>query len=267
MQAWSLILAALLCAGGSATVPSGGDAPPIETVPLGWTAPAPSPQPPERPAVAELVLVERAQEATPAPAAVPALPPPRLREPTPRDGRGVIYLTFDDGPDPVVCGQVLATLKAERAPATFFVVGQRVLRYPEVTRRMFADGHTIGNHSWDHARLTAQGYGTVLSEITRTQDVVTQVIGVRPALFRPPYGATNPRVATAAAAAGLRTVNWTVDPRDWAQPGAGAITARVVAGARPGAIVLLHCLHPQTVVALPQIIRTLRARGYQFAAL
>jgi len=260
-RVWGLTLAALLCAGVSASA-SPGDVLPMESAPGAARAPVAPLGPVEPTAHVVMAIAERL------PAEAASGPPPSVVwELPPKDGRAPVYLTFDDGPDPAVCGQILAILRAERVPATFFVVGQRVLRYPDVARRMVGDGHTIGNHSWDHARLSAQGYGTVLSEITRTQEAVTRVTGVRPALFRPPYGATNPRVAAAAGATGLRTVTWTVDPRDWAQPGPGVITARVVGGTRPGAIVLLHCLHPQTAVALPQIIRVLRARGYQFAAL
>lgn len=214
---------------------------------------------PSRPVVAPAVLAfreDRAESRTPRPPA-PASPI------TP----GVVYLTFDDGPDPSVCGQILTILAREQIHATFFVVGHKVLRYPDVARRMTAEGHTLGNHSWDHARLSALSYRGIVWQLTSTQEAVARVTGVRPTLFRPPYGATNANVARAAGAAGLQTVMWGVDPRDWAQPGSGAITNRVLGSSGPGSIVLLHCLHPQTAAALPQVIAGLRAHGFRFAAL
>jgi peptidoglycan/xylan/chitin deacetylase (PgdA/CDA1 family) len=227
---------------------------------------------PSRRVVAEAVLAFREEPPPPA-----APPPPAPNRATSRSSRppapasavtpGVVYLTFDDGPDPSVCGQILNTLARERIHATFFVVGQKVLRYPDVARRMVAEGHTLGNHSWDHSRLTALSYSSILWQLTTTQDAVARVTGVRPNLFRPPYGATNGTVARAAGATGLRTVMWSVDPRDWAEPGTGVITARVVGSSSSGSIILLHCLHPQTAAALPQIIAGLRARGFTFAAL
>jgi peptidoglycan/xylan/chitin deacetylase (PgdA/CDA1 family) len=212
------------------------------------------------------------REEPPSPPAPPAPSQPASRTsrppaPAPPITPGVVYLTFDDGPDPVVCGQILTILAREHIHATFFVVGQKVLRYPDVARRMAAEGHTIGNHSWDHSQLNALSYRGIVWQLTTTQEAVARVTGVRPTLFRPPYGATNGNVARAAGAAGLRTVMWSVDPRDWSQPGTGAITARVVGSSGPGSIILLHCLHPQTPAALPQIIAGLRARGFTFAAL
>jgi peptidoglycan/xylan/chitin deacetylase (PgdA/CDA1 family) len=216
----------------------------------------------------EAVLAYREQPQASAPA--PDQPASRTSRPpaaAPPITPGVVYLTFDDGPDPVVCGQILTILARERIPATFFVVGQNVLRYPDVARRMAADGHTIGNHSWDHSRLSAMSYNRIRWQLTATQEAVVRVTGIHPTLFRPPYGASNGNVARAASATELRTVMWSVDPRDWAQPGTGAITTRVVGSSGPGSIILLHCLHPQTAVALPQIIAGLRGRGLTFAAL
>jgi peptidoglycan/xylan/chitin deacetylase (PgdA/CDA1 family) len=231
---------------------------------------------PSRPVVAQAVLAFREEPPRPAsPATPPSRGPSRAESRTPRPPApahsiitpGVVYLTFDDGPDPSVCGQILTILAREQIHATFFVVGQKVLRYPDVARRMVADGHTLGNHSWDHTRLTALSYRGIVWQLTTTQDAVARVTGVRPSLFRPPYGATNGNVARAAGATGLQTVMWGVDPRDWAQPGSGVITNRVVGSSGPGSIILLHCLHPQTAAALPQIIAGLRARGFTFAAL
>jgi peptidoglycan/xylan/chitin deacetylase (PgdA/CDA1 family) len=223
---------------------------------------------PPTPVVVEAVLALRE---APSPPLSPRRPPAsRIAmpvEPALPTTPGVVYLTFDDGPDPAVCGQILTILAREQIHATFFVVGQKVLRYPDVTRRMAAEGHTIGNHSWDHSRLSALSYRGVVWQLTTTQDAVARVTGVHPTLFRPPYGATNSTVARAVGATGLQTVMWSVDPRDWSQPGSGAITTRVVTSSRPGSIILLHCLHPQTAAALPQIIAGLRARGLTFAAL
>jgi peptidoglycan/xylan/chitin deacetylase (PgdA/CDA1 family)/sulfur carrier protein ThiS len=180
-------------------------------------------------------------------------------------GSLAVALTFDDGPWPHTTAQILAILAQRQAPATFFVVGRQVQRYPDLVRRELAAGMAIGSHSWSHSqpfdRLPA---ARIRDEIARGRRTL-QPLGIHPVGFRPPGGATSPAVAAAAQEFGDRTVLWSVDPADW-QPGvtANQLVQRVLAAARPGAIVLLHDgggNRSATVAALPAIINGLRRLG------
>jgi peptidoglycan/xylan/chitin deacetylase (PgdA/CDA1 family) len=176
-----------------------------------------------------------------------------------------VALTFDDGPWPHITEQILTILTQRQAPATFFTVGRQVQRYPELVRQELAAGMAVGSHSYSHPqpfdRLPA---ARIRDEITRGRRSL-QPLGIHPVGFRPPGGATSPAVAAAAQEFGDRTVLWSVDPADW-QPGvtANQLAQRVLAAARPGAIVLLHDgggNRSATVAALPAIIDGLRRLG------
>lgn len=176
-----------------------------------------------------------------------------------------VAITFDDGPWPGTTEQVLTILARLHAPATFFVVGRQVERYPALVRRESAAGMAVGTHSFSHpehfGRLPMEG---IRAEIAKGRDALKR-LGVRPVGFRPPGGAASPTVLAAAERLGWQTVLWTVDPLDW-QPGVtpDQIVGRVLAAARPGAIVLLHDGggdRSATVAALPGIVNGLRRLG------
>lgn len=176
-----------------------------------------------------------------------------------------VALTFDDGPWPNSTAQILTILIQHQAQATFFVVGRQVQRYPELVRQELAAGMAVGSHSWSHPqpfdRLPA---ARIRDEITHGRRALTP-LGVRPVGFRPPAGAASAIVLATAQRLGERTVLWSVDPADW-QPGltADQLIWRVLAAARPGAIVLLHDGggdRSATVAALPAIIDGLRRLG------
>jgi peptidoglycan-N-acetylglucosamine deacetylase len=179
-----------------------------------------------------------------------------------------VALTFDDGPWPNSTAQILAILTQRQAPATFFVVGRQVQRYPELVRQELAAGMAVGNHSYSHPqpfhRLPAARIRGELTQGRRTLGPLR----VRPVGFRPPGGAASTTVLATAQELGERTVLWSVDPADW-QPGVTAdqLVWRVLAGVRPGAIVLLHDGggdRSATVAALPAIIDGLRRLGLTF---
>jgi peptidoglycan-N-acetylglucosamine deacetylase len=173
----------------------------------------------------------------------------------------VVALTFDDGPSPFTV-QVIRILVRERAKGTFFVLGNQIPGYERQLQRELAYGFEIGDHSFSHPQFPSS------AQISRTRDRIKRATGFTPCLFRPPYGAVDRALIGRARALGMMTINWDVDPRDWSTPGTGAIYSRVVSAARPGSIILMHeggGPRGQTVAALPSIIRTLRARGYQFA--
>jgi peptidoglycan-N-acetylglucosamine deacetylase len=176
-----------------------------------------------------------------------------------------VALTFDDGPWPDTTAQILTILTQRQASATFFVIGRQVQRYPELVRRELAAGMAVGSHSWSHPQpFDRLPVARIRDEVARGRRSL-QALGVRPVGFRPPGGATSPAMAATGQAVGDRTVLWSVDPADW-RPGVTAdqLVWRVLAAARPGAIVLLHDGggdRAATVAALPAIIDGLRRLG------
>lgn len=169
-----------------------------------------------------------------------------------------VALTFDDGPGPKT-GQLLDALKQADAAATFFVVGPNVEARPEVLARMVAEGHEIGNHTWNHRMLTSLARDRVAREIGSVTDAVKDAIGVPPTLLRPPYGATN---TTVKMAAGVPVVLWDVDTLDWKVRDAKKVVSNTLRDTKPGSIVLMHDIHSSTVDAVPAILKGLRSRGY-----
>ncbi|HEY5695704.1 MAG TPA: polysaccharide deacetylase family protein [Candidatus Saccharimonadales bacterium] len=190
-----------------------------------------------------------------------AVPTPAPQPSTGTRGTGTVYLTFDDGPGQYT-EQVLDILKKYNVHATFYLIGRNVQSYPQSVARIVKEGHTVGNHSFTHRDLSTLSAAEVLTELTSTQQAIKQASGVAPVHFRPPYGAQNQTVKNQAASLGLSDDMWSVDPRDWSQPGSSAITQRVLSQTGAGSVVLLHVLHQQTVDSLPAIIEGIRAKGY-----
>lgn len=174
-----------------------------------------------------------------------------------------VALTFDDGPAEST-GKLLDVLAARKVKATFFVVGENVVKYPELVRREHGAGHEIGDHSYTHADLGRASGKKVRSELTRTQDAVRRVSGVTPVLFRPPYGSVSKRLTGITRKIGLAQVLWTVDPLDWEHRDSEYVKKRVLKSVKPGYVVLMHDIHPTTVKAVPRIIDRLAAEGYVF---
>jgi peptidoglycan-N-acetylglucosamine deacetylase len=174
-----------------------------------------------------------------------------------------LAMTFDDGPSAEYTPRLLDLLKARHIKATFFLVGKNVQAHPELVRRILAEGHEIGNHTWDHPQLSKLSDAQATDEIEKTQDAIRAACGVTPTLLRPPYGALNkPEHIWIPQQLKLNVIYWTVDTEDWKHPGAAAITQRVLAGARPGAIILQHDIHGQTIDAMPAALDGLIAKGY-----
>jgi peptidoglycan/xylan/chitin deacetylase (PgdA/CDA1 family) len=247
----------------------------------------------EREYVVPAVPVEAA--ALPSP---PEPPPPDMgqvwaaavaRDPSPdlATGGGVgtsgnrVALTFDDGPDPRTTPLILDTLRDRGVGATFFVVGQQVAENPALLRRIVAEGHAIGNHTYDHADMSGLSAGRMHLELRSTQEAVDEALGYhRPmALMRPPYG--NPYLDDSNALPafrgvvrreGLFPVMWTVDPSDYLlgddPDGVVRAVARADEAGRKGEadeVVLLHDNQRQTAEALPEIIDHYEGSGRGFA--
>lgn len=178
----------------------------------------------------------------------------------PRDHK-VVALTFDDGPSDYT-DDFLAVLAEKGVPGTFFEVGQVMPGREDEMRQILAQGSEIGDHTMDHVEFP--GYAQIAGAAER----IAAYTHFRPCLFRPPGGGVDAGVLATAGSLGMRTVTWDVDPRDWSTPGTGAIYANVVGHVQPGSIVLMHDgggPRGETLTALPQIIDTLRGRGYSFA--
>ncbi|MER6020309.1 polysaccharide deacetylase family protein [Streptomyces anulatus] len=182
--------------------------------------------------------------------------------------RREIALTFDDGPLPPYTDQVLDVLERYGIPATFFCVGMNARAYPEQVARMREQGHSVANHTWSHPFLPELTRPQLREQMERTGQALADACGAPGVpLFRPPYGARTPEVLDWLAESGSRIVLWDVAPDDWAMPGADVIADRILAGARPGSIVLLHDGggdRSQTVDALPRVIEGLLADGFRF---
>jgi peptidoglycan/xylan/chitin deacetylase (PgdA/CDA1 family) len=203
------------------------------------------------------------QRSAPARAALAAAG--RCFEHGPRD-RPRVALTFDDGPDPVFTRRVLDILGRYGARATFFCVGHHVAAMPEQVRRIAAEGHELGNHTWSHPFLPDLTPTQLREQVERTSEAVERVTGRAPECFRPPYGSQSPEVLAALSALPATLALWDLDSRDWARPGPERIAATVLEGARPGSVVLMHeggGDRRQTVLALPAIVEGLSARGLE----
>ena len=193
----------------------------------------------------------------------------------PQGGIPQVALTFDDGPNPQATPRILDVLAAEGVRATFFLLGKHVERWPEIARRVAAEGHVIGNHGYHHRKLHLRGPAYVELDVGLGTESIVAATGSRPKHFRAPHGFRNPWVTRAATSQGQRVVGWTLGVWDSDRPGVDVIASRAVDGTRDGAILLLHDGdgydpvgdRTQTAEALPIIIQGLRARGYSFVTL
>jgi peptidoglycan-N-acetylglucosamine deacetylase len=181
--------------------------------------------------------------------------------------RREVALTFDDGPHPEFTPRILDILKREKVPATFFVVGEQAQLYPALVRREVAEGHEIGNHTYHHVRLSWINASYIEPEIRAANAAIREITGFPTRWFRPPGGDYDPDVVEAAQKANMVMVLWTDDPGDWASPGATTIEQRTLDAIDNGAVILLHDGVPQTLDILPDLIRRVRARGFQFVPL
>jgi len=187
----------------------------------------------------------------------------------PTVGKKVIALTFDDGPGPYT-PQVLSVLESYHVPATFFEIGENIVEYPQYTRMLAAAGYPVEDHTWTHPDLTTLPVSQFPYQIDQTQGEIRALTGETPTCVRPPYDAWNATVLDQIAQRGLTTMSYSLDPRDWSNPGVPAIVSAVVGGTLPGAVVDMHDgggTREETVDALPQIISDLEAQGYTFVSI
>ena len=178
-----------------------------------------------------------------------------------KKNRKVVALTFDDGPNPATTNQALDTLSKYGIKATFFVLGKNVSGNEEILKRMKADGHVIGNHSWSHPVLSKLSLDEAKKQITDTEDALTKVLGSSSKLMRPPYGAITDDIRNSL---DLSFIMWDVDSLDWKSKNETAILTEVQRQVKNGSIILMHDIHVETVHALPKVIDYLKEQGYEF---
>ncbi len=176
-----------------------------------------------------------------------------------------VALTFDDGPHPVYGPQIVKILQAQNVHANFFQVGENVARYPNVTLMEYHAGEVIGTHTWSHPDLQRLTFAQGSQQIEKAFDEVTQILHVYTPFFRYPYGASTPEIRAYLAHFGRVTFFWNVDTLDWkihdpVQLYRYALTQ--VDQVQRG-IILMHEIHPQTVIMLPYLLDALRRAGYQ----
>jgi peptidoglycan-N-acetylglucosamine deacetylase len=187
----------------------------------------------------------------------------------PRDRRR-IALTFDDGPDPRWTPRVLDVLGAAGVRGTFFLIGERAERAPQIVKRMAAEGHEIGNHSWSHRSLWLCGPGATDGEIRRGHEQIATLTGTPPRHFRPPWGMVNAAMFAAVRRVGERCVFWSIQPEGQRPAPPERQVEYVLGRAHPGAIVDLHdaegtpAAPARLLRALPALLEGLRERGYAF---
>ena len=156
-------------------------------------------------------------------------------------------------------------LASRSIKATFFCVGTNVARYPNIVRRIVADGHEMANHTWTHAKMSGLSDSGIRSELDRATAGIVGITGTAPRMYRPPYGAITARQKQLIMSEyGYPTILWSVDPEDWKRPGPAVITSRILGQTNPGGIILVHDIHPPSVDAMPATLDGLLSRGYRF---
>ncbi|MEU9145615.1 polysaccharide deacetylase family protein [Streptomyces sp. NPDC048349] len=260
--------AGLIDAGGEGAAPPPGSGP----APAAGPGPHPAAGPPGALADGRL---EKSYRLRPMTAEAPLRPPlakpavrtrPILALPPGAATGNSMVLTFDDGPDPRYTPGILDTLARYGVRAVFFVCGEMATENRDLLRRMAAEGHVIGNHTWTHPLIPRLSRPALVSEIGRTSEVVQQTVGEAPVWFRAPFGAWNRAAFEIAAELGMEPLAWTVDTLDWKEPGTTTIISRVLEGAGPGVIVLSHDAggnRSQSVQAIGAYLPQLLARGYR----
>jgi peptidoglycan/xylan/chitin deacetylase (PgdA/CDA1 family) len=184
----------------------------------------------------------------------------------------ILALSFDDGPNEPYTSQILDILKQEGIPATFFLVGENVSRYPEVVRRIQAEGHQIGNHSFTHTPVIFMSPDEIRDEIQKWESTLPVALNSDGKIFRAPRGWKSPFLNQVLADKGYRLIGWTRGVWDTDQPGSEVLFQRLTQDIGPGEIILLHdggnnlagVDRSDLVAVLPRVLQHYRAQGFRF---
>ena len=175
-----------------------------------------------------------------------------------------VALTFDDGPGPYTKRLLAMLAAAHHAKVTFFLIGGNIVGREGIVRQEVAQGHAIGDHTWDHRDLSTLSKRAIRSELTRTLAEIVRVTGRPVNIMRPPYGATDKSVGQVARGLKLAQIVWDIDTDDWLDRNSAIVAHRAISRAHRGDIILMHDIHPTTVNAVPKILRGLAKRGFTF---
>lgn len=170
-----------------------------------------------------------------------------------------VALTFDDGPNETNTPLLLDILKSGHIHATFFMIGKNAAVMPEIVRRVYDEWNMIGNHTWDHTKLTTLSNEEIFIELQKAQNIIHKITWYTPILFRPPYGAQNRRIINLSH---LASVQWSLDSNDWELPSTGELVQNIMNNVVPWAIILMHDTLTWTIQAMPQLIDALQKSGY-----
>lgn len=181
-----------------------------------------------------------------------------------KTNRKVVALTFDDGPDPENTPVVLDILKKYSAAGTFFCIGKKVRGNPDVVKRIAAEGHLIGNHSYSHnGAFPCFTRRRMIGELRETQELIENITGKPCLLYRPPFGVTNPVIAAVVKHLGYPVIGWSIRSFDTRGEKTERVFRRIVKRLKPGAVILLHDRLPQSGVLLEMLLAHLSVDGYQ----
>ena len=178
-----------------------------------------------------------------------------------------IALTFDDGPHPSLTPKILQILAKYNVSATFFMVGQNVINYPQAARKVINAGHEVGNHTFTHPHIATLGDAFIMEEIGRCEDALEELCEYRPHLLRTPEGAMSASLERCLAGEDYILVLWSLDTRDWDNKSTAGIVQAVLDNVKSGDIILMHdyiSYHSKTPEALDVIIPALLSQGYEF---
>lgn len=177
--------------------------------------------------------------------------------------RPVVALTFDDGPNASSTPILLDGLKERKVRATFFLIGENIEKgeNEKIVKRMYEEGHLIGNHTYTHCNLSKLETGEAKKELEQTDTVIEKITGKQPAFARAPYGELP---VDSEQDLSRIYIGWTVDPLDWMTEDAGAVVKTVVEEINPGDVILLHDCYPSSVQAAIRIVDLLQGKGYEF---
>ena len=174
----------------------------------------------------------------------------------------VVALTFDDGPKAGITDVILDALEKYNAKATFFVLGSRCTANEDLLKRMAEEGHEIGNHTWDHPKMTSESSSAIADQIDRTNAIIGQITGTAPIIFRPPYGLYDERVSSFVGKEHL--ILWDVDTLDWKLRDADLVVPSALNTVKEGNVILMHDIYPSSAETAAEIIHELSLQGYKF---
>jgi peptidoglycan/xylan/chitin deacetylase (PgdA/CDA1 family) len=179
----------------------------------------------------------------------------------------LIAISFDDGPDEY-SSRLLDILKENQVEAAFFCIGKKMAGKEELIKRMIREGHIIGNHSFSHHPLfDLFSSRKMLTDIKKTNHLVENITGLQPRFFRPPYGVTNPNLKKAVLQGGFISIGWSIRSYDTVIRNQHHLLNKILSALKPGAILLLHDTSEASVNILPDLLKSIRDRGYQIIRL